>query len=347
VLGMGGYLGMETQVQYYEKKNSKMFSRKTIELIGELQKKDNYSNLLYLGVDWLIIVAAIFLVKLHNHFAIYIISIFIIASRQRAFDNLTHEASHGNLLKNTTMNNVFSSLLTAFPIFTSLSAYRQSHFKHHRYLSEYEHDPDLKRYKLFGLDNPPNNLVIFYLLHILLPATLVYAPRYLYGTVRAFLYSKDIPFSESLSRSTYWIVIITMSIYFNFWGDLLLFWVVPYVTVLQIIRYYAEMSEHAGLMQNTNPLMKTRNVFGNKLLLNFFYPHHDHYHLIHHLFAGIPHYNLPKAHNVLMKEPTYCAAKHCIGYFYSPYRGINSVIDDIRNHGQQTHICTLIDLKRV
>ncbi|AYK68156.1 hypothetical protein D9C11_12805 [Bacillus subtilis subsp. subtilis] len=58
------------------------------------------------------------------------------------------------LPKNKTLNNILSSLLSTFPIFTSLTAYRNSHLDHHRYLSDREKDPDTKRYKLFGLDKP-------------------------------------------------------------------------------------------------------------------------------------------------------------------------------------------------
>ncbi|XAO96109.1 fatty acid desaturase family protein [Bacillus subtilis subsp. subtilis] len=272
--------------------------------------------------DWSLIIGGICLSKIFaNNIIVYLISIFIIGSRQRAFDNLTHEASHGNLFKNKTLNNILSSLLSTFPIFTSLTAYRNSHLDHHRYLSDREKDPDTKRYKLFGLDKPPKNKIIFILLHVIRPLTLLHVPRYIYGTISSFLYSKNTPISEQVFRIGYWILIITLSINFGVWKDLVLFWIVPYITVLQVIRYYAEMSEHAGLIQGDNQFKKTRNVFGNKLFLKFMYPHHDHYHLIHHLFPNIPHYNLPKAHKILMRESLYCEATHCFGYFYSPYKG--------------------------
>lgn len=320
-----------------------VFHKKTRDKLRFLQRKNNYTNLFYISFDWLIIAGAFLLSQYLEHIVAYLVSVLVIASRQRAFDNLTHEASHGNLLKHPSLNKWISWLFVTFPIFTSLTAYRKSHFIHHRYLSE-ENDPDLQRYKMFGLDNPPSGFK-FILLHVIRPLTSFHAPRYIYGTLSSFIYSKDIPLFEQKLRFLYWAVIITVSIQYNFWDLMLLYWLIPYMTVLQIIRYFAEMSEHAGLMKNEDPLLKTRNVFGNTLFLKFMYPHHDHYHLVHHLFPGIPHYNLPKAHAILMEEEEYCKARHCIGYFFSPVKGFNSVINDIRAPHKKSHHITPLSSK--
>lgn len=62
--------------------------------------------------------------------------------------------------------------------------------------------------------------------------------------------------------------------------------------------------------------------------------HGDNYHLTHHLFAGIPFWNLKKAHDVLMDDERYAAAnrgcggiftakgdaKSCIGQIFEAYR---------------------------
>ncbi|MGZ4122094.1 MAG: fatty acid desaturase family protein [Tumebacillaceae bacterium] len=313
------------------------FSTETKQLLRALQQKNNTINFFYILADWALIVGAIALSKFVGGWLTYLLAIAIIGSRQRAFDNLTHEASHNSLFKNQKLNNIMGSLFSAFPLFTSFTAYKDSHFIHHRHLSE-EVDPDLIRYKLIGLDNPPSSGVTFTLKHILSPITMLHVPLYIYGTLRSFIYSKETPIPEQLARLGYWVAIVSTAVYFGHGLDIVLYWIVPYVTVLQVIRYFAEMSEHAGLMTNQNPLMKTRNVFGNRVFLKLVYPHHDHYHLIHHLFAGIPHYNLPKAHKILMKEPSYCEAKHCMGYFFSPIRGVNSVVDDIRNRGERSHV---------
>lgn len=320
-----------------EKGGQSTFSKETREGIRSLQTRNNTTNLFFIAFDWAVIIGAIALSQMVGGMITYLIAVFLIASRQRAFDNLTHEASHNSLFKNKTMNNWLGMLFASFPIFTSLSAYRVSHFTHHKHLSE-ENDPDLIRYKLFGLENPPQKKWVFILKHMIKPLTLIHVPRYIYGTLSSFIFSKEIPLKEQLGRLAYWAVVITAAVLTGHGLDLVLYWVVPYVTVLQVIRYYAEMSEHAGIMEEPDPLFKTRNVFGNILFLKLFYPHKDHFHLIHHLYAGIPHYNMHAAHQILMQEPEYCKAKHCIGYFSSPYQGVNCVLDDIRLRGIRKHV---------
>jgi fatty acid desaturase len=39
--------------------------------------------------------------------------------------------------------------------------------------------------------------------------------------------------------------------------------------------------------------------------------------LTHHLFPGVPHYNLALAHQVLLEDKEYQQAHHCYGYFFS------------------------------
>lgn len=51
-------------------------------------------------------------------------------------------------------------------------------------------------------------------------------------------------------------------------------------------------------------------------------PHHVAYHLEHHLFPAVPHYNLPKLHLALAADPRY--EKALVDYSYS--EAINDVV---------------------
>lgn len=169
----------------------------------------------------------------------------------------------------------------------------------------------------------------FLLRHIFRPFTLVHVPRYVYGTINVNLFSKEEPLTERLVRFGFWIIILTSSIIFGFWKELILFWFVPWLTTFQVIRYWSEMAEHAGL-ETDNPLYASRNSFGNLLERILIQPHHDTYHLVHHLFPALPHYNLKKAHLILMEVPEYREAHHCTGWFKAFAPGFFSVLDDIR-----------------
>lgn len=61
-------------------------------------KKDNYHNIIYLILDWLVILGSVYLSIYTGSIFIYILSIILIGSRMRAFDNLMHEACLGRFI---------------------------------------------------------------------------------------------------------------------------------------------------------------------------------------------------------------------------------------------------------
>lgn len=296
--------------------------------IKQLHKRNNWYNFLAIGYDWAIIFLAIYIAKEYPSWWVYLISIIVIGSRMRAFDNLMHEASHKLLFKNNKLNKWMACLFAAYPVLTSYTTYCNSHYSHHRHLWDINHDPDTKRYALIGLDKPQNSIKKFIFKHILKPLTLMHVPKYILGTISVNIFSKEEPIAEKIVKLFYWLLIILGSVYFNFWEELILFWVIPLLTTFQIIRYWAEMAEHSGL-KNENELYASRNSFGNPLEIFLLHPHHDNYHLVHHLFPAIPHYNLKKAHLILMHDQEYKKAHHCTGFFKSFVPGLYSVIEDI------------------
>ena len=311
-----------------QKLKKAVFSKEIKKELKPLMKKDNYHNIFALLFDWLVIFGSSYLSITTGNIFVYLLSIILIGSRMRAFDNLMHEACHRSLFTNKFFNKWIACILVAFPIFTSFTTYCNSHFQHHRNLWDENNDPDTKRYRIVGLDKPQEDTKKFVADHIIKVLLLFHVPKYILGTVSANLYSKDIPKSEFWTRNILWIVLILTSIVFNFWLYLIIFWFVPLLTTFQIIRYWAEMAEHSGLNNDTE-LTASRNTFGMPWTIFLFHPHHDNYHLVHHLFPAIPHYNLKKAHTILMKDKKYKEAHHCPGFFKTTLPGFYSVVKDI------------------
>ena len=77
-------------------------------------------------------------------------------------------------------------------------------------------------------------------------------------------------------------------------------WLLPLMTWLQFFLRIRGIAEHSGYKPNENQALCSRTVV-NPWQTFFVAPHNVNYHIEHHLYVGIPFYNLPKAHRI-MKE---------------------------------------------
>jgi fatty acid desaturase len=91
-------------------------------------------------------------------------------------------------------------------------------------------------------------------------------------------------------------------------------WIAARATVFHLITTFREISDHVGLVPGTL-IGFSRNQVSHGLLTQFFHPHNNGYHLVHHLFPGLPYYTWPQVHQLLLGWPDYAAATHCTHYF--------------------------------
>lgn len=117
--------------------------------------------------------------------------------------------------------------------------------------------------------------------------------------------------SESLSLKIVFYVLLFGAITFlGIWKYYLLFWIVPFLTTFLIFQYIRSVAEHFGGLTYDNLLTSTRTVKASFIERFFIAPHNVGYHLEHHLYPGVPFYNLPKLHNLLMAQTDYKAKAH-------------------------------------
>jgi fatty acid desaturase len=299
----------------------------------KLRRTDNWHNVLYLGIDWIVILAAIALTRTYPSLPGYLAAIVVIGSRQRALMNLVHEASHRKLFRSRPMNDWVGRTLVAFPLLTSLEGYVCAHCRHHGFLWDRERDPKARRYVQLGLAAVPTSVRSFVGRHVLRPLLLMHVPFNLRATM-SFAGERR---GERAARCVYGLIVVAVAIGTHTVALLVLFWLVPYLTSFQLIRYLAEMAEHAGL-DSVDPWLASRNWTASAAVRHLLSPHSDDcYHLAHHLFPAIPHYRLKAADALLMRVPQYAAGHHCHGFFFSLRSGRPTVVHDILNRPETSN----------
>jgi fatty acid desaturase len=94
----------------------------------------------------------------------------------------------------------------------------------------------------------------------------------------------------------------------------LVLWVLPMVTVLQVILRLRAIAEHGAVTDLSSPLTaarsnRTRGSLANRAARAMLFPHHVNYHLEHHLYPAVPHYRLPALHALLAQKGVLAGAE--------------------------------------
>jgi fatty acid desaturase len=84
-------------------------------------------------------------------------------------------------------------------------------------------------------------------------------------------------------------------------------WLLPLITVLQPILRLRAIFEHGAVHDLSSPLTAARSNRTSGSLAAWMarallFPHHVNYHLEHHLYPAVPHYNLPRLHRLLQDK---------------------------------------------
>ena len=88
-------------------------------------------------------------------------------------------------------------------------------------------------------------------------------------------------------------------------------WILPLVTVVQAILRLRAIAEHGATTDFSSPLTAARTNVLPAWLEWLLFPHHVNYHIEHHLYASVPHYNLPACIGRWRRAACWKARKSC------------------------------------
>ena len=304
-------------------------------ILAYSRRKDNWHGPLAVIEDFFWITIAIMLSEYSLWFLP--ITVIIIGARQRALANLLHEAVHYTLCKSRKLNYILGTFFSGFWIGQTFYRYKDSHIRfHHKYLGESDTDPDLIYY---------NNMGVFsirtgkqFILRQLIPSLLfLNAPKSIWHIINDRLIFKDFSKAKKEHKIEYilficfWFIILSVVTILGIWSQFLLYWALPFLTTFQAIGWLIELSEHYPIIRlHTKDLYMSRNRFGNWLEIFLMGTHGENYHLLHHLFPGIPFYHYRSAHKALMEDFEYAEYNNRSGGIITPSKeGRKNIIKEM------------------
>ncbi|MEL7220137.1 MAG: fatty acid desaturase family protein [Bacteroidota bacterium] len=276
-----------------------------------------YRHALAMLVDWLIISLTIGLSIFLLPAIFYPLAVLIIGARMHALAILMHDATHFRFLKNRYWNDLLTNIFTMYPLFTSIETYRQNHLRHHQHLNT-EDDPDWvaklgKRAFTFPKTKSEFLLTIgsYLVMYKGISDAIWFLRRFQAPAATSAQHTEN-----TAAKLVFYLVLFVSLSLSGTWLYFLLFWVVPYLSTFFMYQYVRSVAEHYGELAHDHALTSSRTVKPNLLERFFLAPHQVGYHLEHHLYPGVPFYNLPKLHDVLMTLPAYRQKAHITqGYF--------------------------------
>ena len=237
---------------------------------------------------------------------VVLLSVIVVGTRQHALFVIAHDAAHYLLYERRWLNDAVGRACATVQGL-SMCTYRVIHRLHHNNLYG-ELDPDTA---LHGGYPRGRSYLVKKLLKDLSGLTAWKTYAYFLGGAPALNTATNVAVrplddtSEKLRTEArrdrnvviaFHIVLVLSFALAGYLVEYLVLWVLPLVTVVQAILRLRAIAEHGATHDFSSPLTAARTNTGPAWLEWLIFPHHVNYHIEHHLYASVPHYNLRALH---------------------------------------------------
>ncbi len=243
---------------------------------------------------------------------IVLIAVIVIGTRQHALFVIAHDAAHYLLYQNRSLNDAVGRACATVQGL-SMCTYRVIHRLHHNNLYG-ELDPDTA---LHGGYPRGTAYLIKKLLKDLSGLTAWKTYAYFLGGAPALNTRTNValrPLDDTSAKlrddarkdRNSVVIFHLLALAFFYWQgflvEYLVLWIVPLLTVVQAILRLRAIAEHGATSDFSSPLTAARTNIAPAWLAWLIFPHHVNYHIEHHLYASVPHYNLPALHREMTER---------------------------------------------
>jgi fatty acid desaturase len=320
-----GSSSISTSSDHYEGDVPERIDPATIRQLSQLQPARSTAHI---AMEWFLIGSAASACWFFWNPALYLITVAFIGARQHALIVLAHDAAHYRLFRHRGINDWVGEIFLAWPfVLFTMQAYRRNHFPHHRYINT-DRDPDWIRKQTPEWKFPKRAIDLAGLLLLdaigvgffkfALTAAKLPSPPNVDDTRRHRLFS--------LVRILFLGVTAVLISFLHLWTQYILFWIIPYVTWMQLCFHVRSIAEHFAIHGKSGLYAQTRTVIPTWFDRVFVLPKNANYHLEHHLFPSVPFYRLPQLHRLLMDRPSYRNSAHLT-------KGYHRVLLECTQHG--------------
>ena len=295
--------------------DKKSLSGAVAEEIGRLNGARPLAFTLQLARAWAVIIGAVCLAVYADSMWATLIAIIVVATRQNVLGLLVHEQAHLLGYRNR-YGDLMVNLFAAYPLLAlTVEGYAQVHLAHHRnYFTDKDPDFLRKSGEEWSFPKTPAKMALLFLSDLFGLNTL----KLIRGKRRSAKESESV-FARrhripGWVRPAYFALIAGILTWTQAWGIFLLYWVLPILTVSQVIVRWGAICEHkyniAGAsLQESTPLI-VPSWWERLLLPNLNFGMHTY----HHFFPGISFSNLPRVHAIYEREGLVNRANVFTGY---------------------------------
>jgi fatty acid desaturase len=264
-----------------------------------------------IALYWLQIVVALTVILLHPAWWTYLVVILFISTRQYALAVLLHDAQHSHLHANKRISNWLGRWLIAAPLGSEFGASQKSHLLHHFRFGDPDGDPDYARYCF----DPPVPGESGWRVMVRFIGKLTG------GHIERLLGKNHTPPSSAGDRTAavvrllsrigrlrsvicvQLVLCVVLTGVFGWWGYLGL-WALPLATLASFYDSFRIFCEHSLIGEDAGDKDARLISFTSNPVERFFFaPAHMNYHAEHHMFAYVPHRNLPALREAVMACP--------------------------------------------
>ena len=229
------------------------------------------------------------------------LAVAVIGARQLGLAILMHDAAHAALHPNLKLNDFLGHWLCAVPIGASLDAYRPYHLSHHKYAQQPE-DPDLVLSAPFPVTRASLRRKMlrdltgrtFYKQRLLPLVGALVGRRMGDLPEGAVVTGKSVAPFLLINGAA--LAVLTAA---GLWWAWFALWILPMATWFPLVTRLRNISEHAIVPDDADPLRHARTTRAGFLERLLIAPYWVNHHCEHHMFMHMPCGSLPRAHRWL------------------------------------------------